>query len=259
MHYRFRIAAVVMAAIGMTGGHVRAQREGSAPDIEGAWVRLDTAGAGSFGAVNALTGNAVLTPEAAAAAAAGRQGGGGLRPGLVADDNKPHAAGEPYVVTDGNCMLPGGLEPNSSAFHIIQSKDEVVIVRENPGLHRTIYMDGRKHPDLARWRPTGVGHSVGHYEDGALIIDTIGLTPGGVAGGGRRTSETHLTERYTVSADGKRLTMSYTWEDPKIYQKPHTYQIVAERQPAGSWPFEDWCDSGDPTQRTSVVPPKQLP
>jgi hypothetical protein len=229
------------------------------PDLEGAWVRLDTEGAGSFGAVNSITGDAVLTPEAAAAAAAGRRGGGGVRPGLVPDDNRPHAAGEPYVVTDGNCMLPGGLEPNSSAFHIIQSKGEVLIVRENPGLHRTIYMDGRRHPDLSRWTPNAVGHSVGHYENGTLVIDTVGLVPGGVPGGGRRTAETHLTERYTVSPDGKRLTMSYTWDDPKIYEKPHTYSIVAERQPPGSWPFEDWCDSGDPTQRTSVIPPKQLP
>jgi hypothetical protein len=131
MRHAFLIA-VVVAGLATADDHIRAQQP-SVPDIEGAWVRLDTVGAGSFGAVNALTGNAVLTPEAAAAAAAGRQGGGGLRPGLVADDNKPHGAGEPYVVTDGNCTLPGGLEPNSSAFHIIQSKDEVVIVRENPG------------------------------------------------------------------------------------------------------------------------------
>jgi hypothetical protein len=252
------IVATLTAMLFSAGGFARAQQTTGVPDIEGAWVRLDTVGAGSFGAVNSLTGNAVLTPEAAAAAA-GRQGGGGLRPGLVPEDNRPHAAGEPYVVTNGNCMLPGGLEPNSSAFHIIQSKQEVVIVRENPGLHRTIYMDGRKHPELSRWTPTAVGHSVGRYENGALVIDTIGLTPGGVTGGGRRTAETHLTERYTVSADGKRLTMTYTWDDSKIYQKPHTYQIVAERTPPGSWPFEDWCDSGDPTQRTSVIPPKQLP
>jgi hypothetical protein len=107
MRYRSVIAAVLIAAVGITADRTRAQQS-NVPDIEGTWVRLDTVGAGSFGAVNALSGNAVLTPEAAAAAAAGRQGGGGLRPGLVADDNKPHAAGEPYVVTDGSCTLPGG-------------------------------------------------------------------------------------------------------------------------------------------------------
>src|ERR1044071_4354728 len=132
MRHSFVAGAILLAGIGVAGDRIAAQQDANVPDIEGAWVRLDTAGAGSFGGVNALTGNAVLTPEAAAAAAAGRQGGGGLRPGLVADDDKPHAAGQPYVVTDGGGTLPGGLEPNSSAFHIIQSKDEVMIVRENP-------------------------------------------------------------------------------------------------------------------------------
>ena len=42
---------------------------------------------------------------------------------------------------------------------------------------------------------------------GALVFDTVGLTPGGVTGGGRRTPETHLSEGYTLSADGKRLTI----------------------------------------------------
>ena len=255
MRHSFPIA-IVIAAVGIASDHVRAQQS-NLPDIEGTWVRLDTVGAGSFGAVNALTGNAVLTPEAAAAAAAGRQGGGGLRPGLVADDNKPHAAGEPYVVTDGSCTLPGGLEPNSSAFHIIQSKDEVLIVRENPGLHRTIYMDGRTHPDLSRWRPTVVGHSIGRYENGTFVIDTVGLAPGGVPGGGRRTAETQLTERYSLSADGKRLTMTYTWNDPKIYQKPHEYHYELDRLPAGSYAFEEWCDASDPIEQQSVVPPPQ--
>ena len=258
MHRMFTIAIAFTATLATPIAPAHAQQAG-VPDLEGIWVRLDTEGSGSFGGVNAIAGNAVLTPEAAAAMAAGRQGGGGVRPGLVPEDTRPHAVGEPYVVTNGNCMLPGGLEPNSSAFHIIQSNGEVLILRENPGLHRTIYMDGRKHPDLTKWTPTAVGHSVGHYENGALVIDTIGLTPGGVAGGGRRTAETHLTERYTLSPDGKRLTMTYTWDDPKIYQRPHSYQIVAERQPEESWPFEDWCDTGNPAQRTSIVPPKQLP
>jgi len=189
-------------------------------------VRLDTVGAGSFGAVNALTGNAVLTPEAAAAAAAGRQGGAGLRPGLVADDNKPHAAGEPYVVTDGRCTLPGGLEPNSSAFHIIQSKDEVLIVRENPGLHRTIYMDGRTHPDLSRWRPTVVGHSVGRCENGTFVIETVGFNDLFWFDfvGHPHTTQLKTVERYTRTKFGE-LEVVTTVTDPGAYAKPFTVKF----------------------------------
>jgi hypothetical protein len=139
----------------------------------------------------------------------------------------------------------------------VQGRDQVLIVRENPGLPRTIYLDGRAHPDLSRWTPNAVGHSTGRYENGALVVETIGLTTGNVSAGGWRTPETRLTERYRVSADGQRLTVSYTWEDPKIYVKPHTYEIVSERAPAGSWAFEWWCDSSDPNQRLSIVPPPQ--
>ena len=89
---------------------------------------------------------------------------------LRRDPSKPRAAGEGYVVTDGGCGLPGGVEPNSAAFHIVQSKDQVLIVRENPGLPRTIHLDGRVHPHLTRWTANAVGHSVGRYEGGALVV-----------------------------------------------------------------------------------------
>jgi hypothetical protein len=130
-------------------------------------------------------------------------------------------------------------------------------VRENPGLGRNIYMDGRPHPDLKRFLPTATGHSIGRYEDGALIIDTIGLTPGAVPAGGYRTPETHLVERYSLSPDGERLTMRYTFTDPKIYEKPHTFEIMAERGLPRQMAFEWWCDASDPRQSQGVAPPKQ--
>jgi hypothetical protein len=234
----------------------------AAPDVEGGWTRLDVAGSGSFGGLADHIPKALLTPEGeatvkqATASAAGRPGPGR---GFDYDEDRRHDAGEAYIVTNGGCGLPGGIEPNSAAFHIVQSPDEVMMVRENPGLHRNVYMDGRPHPDLARWTPTATGHSVGHYENGALVVETIGLTAGGVPAGGYRTPETRLTERYRVSDDGKRLTITYTWEDPKIYQKPHVYDIEYERLPPGAYAFEWWCDSSDPRQRESVVPPEQRP
>jgi hypothetical protein len=44
-----------------------------------------------------------------------------------------------------------------------------------------------------------------------------------VPGGGRAKDTTHLTERYTLIAGGKQLSVTFTWEDPTIYVKPHTY------------------------------------
>lgn len=234
--------------------------------IEGDWVRLDPDGAGSFGGLGAKFTPAVLTPEAAQAAGRGRGAGrGGGRGGAPAQasDGRPNDTGVPYVVVAQPCNPSGGrgggallLNPDSGGVHLIEQKDEVIFAGERGGV-RHIYLDGRPHPN--NWVPTGAGHSVGHYEGDVLVVDTVGMTAGGVVAGGQRSPETHLTERFEVSADGTRMTITYTWTDPKIYQKPHTYQYFMERMPVGSYAFEEWCDAGDPIEQQSIVPPKQLP
>jgi hypothetical protein len=254
-----RLLAVLLLFVTAAPAAGQARADAAAPDLEGGWVRIDPDGSGSFGGLMAKFPRAVLTPAAQAAQAEQAKRAAQPRFDFARDQSKPKAPGEGYVVTDGNCNLPGGVEPNSSAFHIVQSRDQVLIVRENPGLPRTIYMDGRAHPALSRWTATGVGHSTGRYENGALLIETVGLAPGNVSAGGWRTPETTLTERYQLSPDGQRLTITFTWTDPKVYVKPHSYQIVAERTPADSYAFESWCDSSDPNQRLSVTPPPQNP
>ena len=256
MTIALRAIGVLVLVVATT---VAAQQQSAAPmpDLEGGWVRIDVDGSGSFNGLAAKFPRAVLTPAAQVAVAEQAKRAAQPRFDFARDASKPKGAGEGYVVTDGNCTLPGGVEPNSAAFHLVQSREQVLIVRENPGLPRTIYMDGRAHPDLSRWTPTAVGHSTGRYEAGALVVETIGLTAGNVTAGGWRTPETRLTERYRVSPDGQRLTIAYTWQDAKVYVKPHTYEIVSERTPPGSWAFESWCDSSDPNQRLSIVPPSQ--
>jgi hypothetical protein len=252
-----RSTALVGAALAfsLAAGVAGAQRAPAAavrPDLEGGWVRLDLAGSGSFGGLTSTFTPARLTP-AGAAMRVGRD------PDDVDPDARPHGPGEPYIVSQGGCGGPagGGIEPNSAAMFLIQTGSEVVVTREGPG-GRHIHMDGRAHPDLTRWTPTPTGHSVGRYEGAELVVDTIGLTPGGVSAGGRRTPETRLTERFRLSPDGKRLTITYTWTDPKLYQAPHTYSLEFERLPPGGYAFEGWCDSSDPLQRQSIVPPEQL-
>lgn len=237
-----------------------------APDlrIEGHWVRTDPTGSGSFGGLTDQFTPAQLTPEAAAAA--GRRGGGPGRGGPAgpAVAGRANPTGVPYIVVDMPCGGGNGgrgngallINPDSGGIHAIEHKDEVVLAGERGGV-RHIYLDGRPHPLLQGRVPRPAGHSVGHYEGRVLVVDTVALTPGGVTAGGQRTPETHLTERFQVAPDGKTMTVSYTWDDPKIYVKPHTYAYVFDRLPAGSYAFEDWCDASDPIERQSVVPPPQ--
>jgi hypothetical protein len=249
-----RVAAGAWCVAMVLSLPVAAQAQG-VPDLEGGWVRIDAEGSGSFGGLAASFPRAVLTPQAAA-----QQKANAAPPprfDYARDPSQPKPPGEAYIVTDGNCRLPSGVEPNSAAFHIVQSRDQVLILRENPDPGRRVFLDGRGHPDPRRWTPTAVGHSIGRYEKGELVIESVGLIPGNVAAGGLRSAETRLIERYRLSADGTRLTITYTWQDPKIYVKPHTYSIQMDRIPPGGYAFEWWCDSSDPAQKQSVKPPEQ--
>src|SRR5262245_30397243 len=208
MHVKvFAAPAALMLMVGALTT-VSAQRNAAdgARALEGGWVRLDTSGSGSFGGLTANFTRAVLTPEGAAKIRPQRD------PDDVDPDNRPHKAGEPYIVTQGRCggFGPGGVEPNSAALFIIPTRDEVLLTREGPGA-RHISTDGREHPPLSRIPSGGLGHSTATWENGDLVIDTIGLNEGGVTAGGWRTSETHLTERYHVEDDGMHMRIRGPW------------------------------------------------
>jgi len=232
---------------------------GAAKGIEGDWVRTDSGGSGSFGGLSDKFKKAELTP-----AGQGTVANSGRPPtGPAYTEDRVHKPGDPYIVVEKPCGAGGpfaggglGVNPDSNAIHIVQQKDEVVIAPERNGVRR-IYTDGRRQADVSKWTPTGSGHGVGHYEGKVLVVDTVGLAPGPVPGGGYRTTETHLTERFEVSPDGRHLTIHYTYSDPKIYVTPHSYDYTFDRLPVGSYAFEDWCDAGDPHERESITIPEQ--
>lgn len=231
------------------------------PALEGDWVRTDTVGVGDFGGLGSNIPKAQLTPEGQALAGRGRGGRGGSAAGSSYEG--AHAAGQAYIVVsrpcaDGN-VGDGSItfSPDSGGFHLIVSKTQVVFSEERGGA-RIIYMDNRSQPDPnSITKPTG--HSIGHWENGVLVVDTIGMSGGrGVAGGGVRTKETHLTERFEVSPDGKHMKIQYNYWDPKLYVVPQTYTYTFDRDMSSpSYAFEDWCDPSDPIETQSIVPPEQ--
>lgn len=237
--------------------------------LEGDWVRIDPDGVGSFGGLSGVVPAAQLLPGVTAGRGDGRgRGGRGGPP--VSGSTGPNPEGVPYIVVAQPCSGGGGgrsngallVNPDSGGIHFIEHKDEVVFAGERGGV-RHIYTDGRSHPNV--WTPTPAGHSVGRYEGSTLVVETTGFTPGMVPGGGVRTPETRLVERFEMSSDGNRLTVTYTWDDPKVYQKPHIYRYYFERAPMVesrgtkvSYALEEWCDAGDPIEKQSIIPPKQI-
>lgn len=274
---------VVIGAVAVGGfalcfartSEVLAQQSRSAPgqiSADGDWVRTDSIGTGSADGLTAAlakANKAVLTPEYAKIVASVS-----IAPrGPAFTENRVHGAGESYVVVSHPCEGGAGggspYSPDSSAIHIVEQKDEVLIVRERLG-PRHIFMDGRSLPDMAHWDPAttdaegkvmrltpDVGTSVGHYENGVLVVETTGFTTGPAPLGGWKTKQTHLTERYEVSPDGQHMNVRYTWTDPKIYAEPHTYVYTFDRLSPGSYAFDETCDPSDPKEQYSVAPPKQ--
>jgi hypothetical protein len=108
-----------------------------------------------------------------------------------------------------------------------QTEGQVVLRYEEWHVVRTVYLDGRDHPqDL---RASLYGHSVGHYEGPVLVIDTIGIAENRLwveHGGGGHSDQLRTVERYTRSADGGLLTLDLTLHDPVMLQEPLVYKKV---------------------------------
>ena len=117
-------------------------------------------------------------------------------------------------------LVQSGRQP--LPFTIEQSDDQVVFRYEYWDAVRTIYTDGRNHPeDLV---PSLYGHSIGWYDGPTLVVETRGLQPNLYArrniGGLSNTEHAVIIERYTRSADGDRLDDVFTVVDPRMLRQP---------------------------------------
>jgi hypothetical protein len=261
------LSLVTLVSVFAAGG-ARQEPPAAWKRLEGAWVRTDPDGSGSFGGLGSSIAPARLKPGVTmpGAGQGGRGGAGRGARGVPPDATRtggPHKEGDPYIAVAQPCFGGAGrsggallVNPDSGGVHFVVSKDEVIFAGERGGV-RHIYMDGRPHP--SPWTPTGAGHSVGRFDGDVLVVDTVGFTSGGVPGGGVRSAATHLVERFQVAGDGQSMTISYTWDDPAIYEQPHTYRYLFDRAP-GNPPYalEEWCDASDPIEKQSIVPPKQI-
>jgi hypothetical protein len=111
---------------------------------------------------------------------------------------------------------------NPLPLRIGRQGDDLVFVYEEWNLSRTIYMDGRGHPqNLA---PTQLGYSIGRHEDGALVVETAGIEadiyfPFQSSGG--FSERARVVERYTVEDEPRRLVLELSVTDPVTLTEPH--------------------------------------
>jgi hypothetical protein len=72
--------------------------------------------------------------------------------------------------------VPSWMLISHNALEFLVSPGRVTVLGESDGNRlRRIYTDGRPHPEDPD--PTFHGHSIGHWDGGTLVVDTIGILP----------------------------------------------------------------------------------
>ena len=121
----------------------------------------------------------------------------------------------------------------STAFYPLEieiNEDQEVIVLRSELFdeERTVYMDGRGHPENGE--RTVQGHSIGSWERDVLVVDTRNFADHrspyqtGVPSGAQK----HVVERYQLTEDGTRVVASFLLEDPEFIAEPmtHTRELI---------------------------------
>jgi len=146
-----------------------------------------------------------------------------------------------------NIGMPA-LMNDRATLDIRQSAGVIGMVAKSPSSTRYVYTDGRKHPDAEELEGTTNGHSVGRWDGGTLVVDTVGFNERGITaipGGGYRTARSRLTERYRLAADGQQLVVTFTWTDATVFRRPHAYSFRYYKVPSISEPRVTNCIAND--------------
>jgi hypothetical protein len=145
--------------------------------------------------------------------------------------------GVPRVNTNG--MFP---------FKIIQAPGEVVILYEQLGLFRQIFMDGRTLAKDAN--PAWLGYSTGRWDGDTLVIDTAGFngkTWLDTTKGHAASEKLHVEERFRRTTFGD-LEVRATIDDPEAYEKPWTTAVQKMHLLRGTEILEFSCNENEKDQ-----------
>jgi hypothetical protein len=231
-------AAPVVAGAALAGDSWDSIRR--LPDWSGVWVLYLQGGAkeaseDSFGTDN---GRVPLTPryrELREAARAAR-----------AEDNMAncHPAGVPGILQHG------------VLHEYLFTPGRVTVLFEDGELRR-IFTDGRAHRSLDELGSSYMGDSIGHWEGGTLVVDTIGFPYGELFQnhGVRATRDTHMVERIFLR-DADHLEVDAVLSDPQIFTTPYAYTRLYERSTL-PMPEVVLCNTRDNGVTIDLTPPPE--
>lgn len=98
---------------------------------------------------------------------------------------------------------------------LVQMDDRIVINYGLVSYERTIWMNMDEHP--ADLTPSPAGHSIGHWDNDVLVVDTIGFEPGVIVPPLRHSEQLHVVERFSLDTENMTLNRSYVATDPVYF------------------------------------------
>jgi hypothetical protein len=128
---------------------------------------------------------------------------------------------DPRSMSTGIECLPepipsGMLSPSAPSFLSFDIEPDRVTIRGgSDAMVRAVPLDRNEHPSEP---PSPYGHSIGWWEDDALVIDTVDFEPHpqGIAPRVPSGAQKHLIERFELNPDGKSLTYRFELSDPEF-------------------------------------------
>jgi len=150
-----------------------------------------------------------------------------------------------HVYTADDSCWPSGVPQAVNLLddvQFLQTKDRVTIIYQRNHQVRRVWLNVRHSRNV---KPSWYGESVGRYEDGALVVDTIGLKAHKMsvvdAFGTPHTEQLHVIERYLPYATpfGKRIQVTVRVDDSGAFTGP--WKGTAEyQQDKGMEQLEEW-------------------
>ena len=116
---------------------------------------------------------------------------------------------------------PGSVIGSSVYLNEIEVMDDRVVIRsEFFDAVRTVYLDGRQHPENGE--RTNQGHSIGYWEGDVLVVDTTLFAdhPSANGTGVPSGAKKHLVERISLSDDGARAIVAVVLDDAEFLAEP---------------------------------------
>lgn len=146
-----------------------------------------------------------------------------------------------------NCRppgMPGMMGTAQYPLEFLVTPGRVTILHEAWMQWRNIWTDGRSHPDDPD--PGFFGHSTGQWEDGVLVVDTIGIKDSVDLGMGMQHSgRLHIVERMHLDADdADTLVIEMTLDDPEALTQPWNRRFTYARHRDGEL-YEFVCAEND--------------